>query len=340
MNNRQHDNEEEEGEAMVGKLIAAAGRGPSASAEARDRIYATVHARWQQSLRRETATFRHSSTRRFRVFGMAAAVALSAVVLYLLQTNGPELAGGFERAQFARIEGDATLMRGNDSRRLASPATAGTIATGDVLRTGSDGRLALRLDSNLLLRVNIDSEIVFADASTIELVAGTVYVDSGAETADTALEIRTELGAVSHLGTQYEVHLADTGLRLRVREGRVQYNGFAGSAVGAAGDEIEIRPDGATVRGAIASDATAWNWATALATVPAAAEYRLGDVLRWLAREQGLALEFPNEDAERRWNGETIFGLADLTPPETLDVLERTTDIRLATRNGRLLVLE
>ena len=334
--------ESAEGEALVGRLIAAAGSGPTASAVARQRIYDEVHARWRESVRENATTAQRTRGRRFALFSMAASIAVAAFALVALQLGRPELAVGAALAQVDRVDGNVTRVRDDEAQSLAATATAGAIEAGDVLRTGPDGRLALRLDGGALLRMNVGSEIVVAAADVVELVAGTLYIDSGAAGPGAPLEIRTELGAVSHLGTQYEAQVAGSGLRLRVREGSVRLARPAGAFVGSAGEELRVGPGGTTERGTIAADDPAWSWAVELATLPEASEYRLGDTLRWLAREQGLSFDFPSEAATLRWDGVTVGGggLAGLSPAEILGVLEQTTDIRLAVEDGRLLILE
>jgi ferric-dicitrate binding protein FerR (iron transport regulator) len=191
-----------------------------------------------------------------------------------------------------------------------------------------------------LLRVNVDTELAFVEAGTIDLVAGTVYVDSGEAAGGAALAIRTPLGSVTHLGTQYEVRFADRALRLRVREGRVRFSGAGSPAVGIAGEQLDIDAGGESVRSAIAADDAAWGWAVALATLPEQPEYRIGETLRWIAREQGLTLEFADPLARERLEAESIFGLGGLTPAETIEVLDSTTDLELSVGDGRLRVGE
>ena len=336
----------------IGRLIAAAGPGPSARPESRERIRAAVRASWQESLRQRgrgdarddapdgapaASGQRRAGASRFRLFGLAATVAMATLVLYWIG-GGPGEVARAELARIDRIDGAASLVRDDDTLRLTAASAAGPIVAGDILRTSGNGQVALRLDDGLLLRVNVDTELAFAGPDTIDLVQGTVYVDSGAEASGTALAIDTPFGSVTHLGTQYEVRFADAGLRLRVREGSVRFSGAAGPAVvGAAGEQLEIGADGLSSRSVIAADDAAWGWAVALAALPEAPEYQVGATLRWAAREQGLAVA--SDDAAQGLDDlEPIVGLGGLSPAEVLDVLARTTDLELRIENGRLLV--
>jgi ferric-dicitrate binding protein FerR (iron transport regulator) len=340
-----HDNPERD--EKIGRLIAAAGPGETARPEARERIHAAVRARWQESLQRPgaqaaPASFRagRTGTSRFRLFGLAATIAAAAVLLYWTGVGGPGETARAELAQLARIQGDASLIRDAETLRLASAEAAGPVMTGDVLRTAGNGQVALELDDGLLLRVNVDTELAFVEAGAIDLVAGTVYVDSGEPAGGAALAIRTPLGSVTHLGTQYEVRFADRALRLRVREGSVRFSGAGSPAVGIAGEQLDIDAGGGSARSAIAADDAAWSWAVALATLPEQPEYRIGETLRWIAREQGLTLDFADPLARERLEAEPIFGLGGLTPAETLEVLDSTTDLELSVADGRLLVAD
>jgi len=330
----------------VGRLIAAAGSGPSASTDARERVYAAVHASWRESLSRGGPEARASADAgrrvalRYRLFGLAATVAAATVLLYWISGGGPGEVARAELAQVARIEGSASLVRDRETRSLGSPETAGPIRRGDVLRTAGDGQLELRLDQDLLLRVNVDTEIAFVEADAIDLVSGTVYVDSGKLSTGPGLAIRTPIGSVTHLGTQYEVRFVDAGLRLRVREGSIRFTGASGTAVGAAGEQLEIGADGDSARSTIPADDASWSWTIELARLPDAPDYRIGDTLRWIARERGLALEFAGPELERRLDLEPIVGLGGLEPAEALDVLAVTTDLELSVENGRLLIAD
>jgi ferric-dicitrate binding protein FerR (iron transport regulator) len=212
------------------------------------------------------------------------------------------------------------------------------VGAGDVLRTGADGRLALELADRLSLRLNVDTELVFADAANVELTAGTIYVDSGEGGADTALEVVTPFGSVEHLGTQYEVRFDDASLRVRVREGAIAFTGAGAGQTGTAGEQLDFDADGLTARSAIAPDDEAWAWATGLASLPESDAHSVVETLAWIARESGLTLEFEPAGSAQRLARESLVGLSGLNPEETLSVIERTTDLNLEIGNGILLV--
>jgi ferric-dicitrate binding protein FerR (iron transport regulator) len=324
----------------IGQLIASAGPGPTASKEAKARTYAAVHAQWQKSLQQRSEASSGRSLLRYGAIGLAATLAAAVVTLYWLHDGGPARDGGpSAMAAFSRIEGRAELLRDGEWRRLQSPDSASAVERGDSLRTGENGRLALRLDDDLSIRVNVDSELLFTDESTIELTAGTLYVDSGRGTSRPGLEVETPLGAVEHLGTQYEVHVEAMSLRVRVREGAIELTGASGTTIAEAGAQLDIGADGKTSRSVIAPNDPAWSWATKLASLPPADERSVTEAIAWAARERGLTVEYASSDAEQRWRGERISGLpADLNPSETLDVIGQIAGLEYEVRATRLVV--
>lgn len=337
------DKDSAQGEEMVAKLIAAAGKGRTASPEARQRIYSVVRSHWESEAKRRPAASKRFSTprrrsqsfRATRVVAMAATVAGVALTFFLLQ-QAPEEAAVV--ARLARIDGSAELVRGDEILPLGSGADRQAIEVDDTIRTGSDGRIALRLEDGLSLRLNVDTELSFTETNELELRSGAVYIDSGRVATANDLRVQTPLGAVEHLGTQYELHVAGSQLRVRVREGRVAVQIDDVGEIGEAGEQIEFGRDGVLSRTSIAPNDPAWNWAAALATLPAAESYALGETLEWVARERGLTLEFENVSARQKALLDRVVGLQGLDSVETLAIIERTNGLRAEVEGARLII--
>jgi len=347
MNN---DTDSTQGEEMVAKLIAAAGKGPTASAEARQRIYDTVRARWEEQIagptdrreraspgRRETISSHRRAWRwNPRVLAMAATLGAIAISLALIQNVDPGSAAGQAVASLARVQGQAEILRGDDRFPLDSQVQDFGVA--DRLSTASDGRVALRFDDGLSLRMNGDTELRFTAADEVELVRGMVYVDSGSLAATNALRIQTPFGMVEHLGTQYQVDLGSSGLELRVREGQVSVRLDGVEEIGTAGEQLDIQANGNTVRSAIAANDSAWDWVIDLATLPPAASYAVDETLAWIARERGLTLAFATRSTELRLGLETLSGLEGLDPVAALAVVARTNGLSAAIEGDTLVI--
>jgi ferric-dicitrate binding protein FerR (iron transport regulator) len=348
----------------IGKLIASAGPGSTARPEAKQRIYDAVHERWQATISRSTEQgdseqqaaagsdpIHHQrnertgtrrifrTAQRYRAIGIAATVAICAIGAYRLQQTPPApVSVNQELAQFARVEGSVEILHNDGSLQQINAESGVPVRLGDTLRTGEDGRVGLRLQDDILMRLNVASEMIFSATDSVDLKAGTVYVDTGGDGSDFPLRIETPLGDIAHLGTQYEVRASESALRVRVREGSVVYSGSNGTAVGQAGEQLDIDQTGLAARSAVAPNDSEWQWVTALATLPQADEYQASEVLAWVARERGLELDYASAAEEQRLSDQMIVGLEGLNPVETLDVIQRTMNIAAEVSGQRLLI--
>lgn len=327
-------------EDSVARLVRAAGRGPTASDEARARIYRNVHAEW----RREVGADERRASRRpgfswtgalgpwlLRGVPIAAAAAAAIVVVYLSRAPAPAV--GMELASVAKVLGTASFVSARDETPTPLDIDGTVIHAGDVVTTGDGSSASLVMSNGLNLRLNSSSEIFMASSEAIELRRGTVYLDSGASTApDVALEIDTPYGAVWHRGTQYEARLGSNNLRIRVREGEVGFrevNGASREYLGEAGEQLLISESSATpLRSSISVAGPEWAWVENLAAAPSADSYRVIDLLEWIARETGRRLDFRNDAAAARARADTLVGVAGLDPTETLEVIGSTTALR------------
>jgi ferric-dicitrate binding protein FerR (iron transport regulator) len=217
---------------------------------------------------------------------------------------------------------------------------AAPLKAGMQLRTGSGGRVALRLTDGVELRLDSGTLLAFEDAEHARLSQGAVYVDSRAEAGATSpdFELATPEGAVRHLGTQYEARLAGGGLRVAIREGRVQVGTPTGAVQGAAGEQLVVGA-GRIERSALAPNAPEWNW-LATVTPPFTLEGRsVEDFLEWAARETGRAVVFGSSEAAERARAVTLSGTVEgLTPDEAVAAVLSTTSLRAGIEGGRIRV--
>jgi len=343
MDTKTEDNRDE---AAVARLLRSAGRGPTASGEARARIYAAVQAEW----RRTTAPARPRvvdsapaawSLWFMRALPVAAAVAAVAFGVRLLEQ--PAVTPGIDVAMLTKSAGSVALLAADG---LSADASAqASIHAGDVLQTAADGGAALLLTSGAIVRIAADSELLFAASDRIELRRGTAYVDSGPEPQSAAaLVLETPFGAVSHIGTQYETRVGANNLRIRIREGIVSYRTAtaAGAAIdtrGTAGEQLlAIAGDDTIRRSTVALTGPDWAWAETLAAAPAGDQQALDALLEWIARETGRELSYADASVAAGVRNETIVGAAGLTPAETLDVIARSTGFAVERTDTALLV--
>ena len=327
-------------EALLVRLLRTSGRGPTPSPEAKARVYAAVRARWQAALpeRAGVAPIRPAAARAWvlpRRIALAASIALAAVIVYRFEALPGEAPALF--GSIAKTDGNVAIRHSGDQRSVRVTDSVG-IHVGDTLATDAGAKVALELENGASLRVNSGSEVEVVAADRVVLRSGAVYFDSNGE-VNGPFAVETAYGSVRHLGTQFETSLVGMGLRIRVREGAVMFNDPTRELVASAGEVVHIEGAGPPQRGAIAADDDAWRWAEDLATLPAAKEYSLPDVLAWISRETGCGIRFADATVQARVRAVVLYDLGNLTPQETLAVLRSTTAFEFSETDDGLLIV-
>jgi ferric-dicitrate binding protein FerR (iron transport regulator) len=311
-------------------LLAAAGPRGRATPEAMAGVRAAVEAEW-----RATVAARRRR-RQFTSWAAAAGVATAAIAVWIARPA--YVPGDAVVASVTRVVGEVQQDTGDG--RWSVLASSGTLEAGTRLRTNDGGRIALRLTDGVEVRLDSGTLVAFDDAAHARLSQGAVYVDSRAESGAAAadFELATPSGRVRHLGTQYEARLAGDGLRVAVREGRVQVGTPTGAVQAAAGEQLVIS-DAGVERAALAVDAAAWDW-LATVTPPFTLEGRsVQEFLEWAGRETGRSVVFASHEAARRARTVTLSGTVEgLTPDEAVAAVLSTTTLRAEIEAGRIRV--
>ena len=304
-------------------LLLAVGARPTASASAMAEVRAAVANEWRATV---TARQRQQRVRRFTGWAAAASVAVAAFGVWLarpLLQSEPVVV-----ASLARVVGTVEQNRGDG--RWTPVASAGTIESGTRLRTDGDGRAALRLASGIELRLDARTLVALNDGSHATLSKGAVYVDAGKSsgTPGPEFDLATPAGTISHLGTQYTARIADQGVLVGVREGRVRLSTDQGDVIGSAGEELTVAA-GTVSRVPLASTAATWNWVGSV-TPPFDIEGRtVESFLVWAARETGRTVVFASPDVARQARSVTLRGtVAGLTPDEAVQAVLSTTSLQ------------
>ena len=281
----------------------------------------------RQVLGAATDAFRRKSARRRqgRWFAVAAAIATLAVGAVLMtQWNSPT--GRGDLARIERVTGGVELAKGEGWQPLDEHR--GSLREGRRLRTDADGRAALRLAGGASLRLAGETEVMLDAPGRIFVHHGTIYVDGGARPGADRIEVVTPAGTARDLGTQFELQVAGTRLRLRVREGSVSIDRGGRSLVGAAGEQIEIDDVGSVLRGAIDPASDAWAWAEVIAPVPDVDGRPATQLIGWVARETGRRLRYESPAVEERAASVILHGnIHHLPPLAALEAMLATTDL-------------
>ncbi|MGB5102899.1 MAG: FecR family protein [Steroidobacteraceae bacterium] len=312
------------------RLLGAAGARVQPSARAMAEARAAVEAEW-----RATVAARRGRQRTM-TSAAAAGIAIAAVAVWIAR---PLVGPGSEPvAAMARVVGDVQQDAGDG--RWAPLSATDSIAAGSRLRTGADGRAALRLSDGVELRLDSGTVLAFEDASHARLADGAVYVDAGLgpDSASPAFSLETPAGNVRHLGTQYSARLASDTLRVGIREGRVEIDARGGKVRGDAGEQLVLQ-EGRVVRSRLAPTAEEWDWVAAI-TPPFEVEGRSVDAfLAWVARETGRAIVYATPEAAQRAREVALRGTVEgLTPDEAVVAVLSTTSLRPSLEAERIFI--
>jgi ferric-dicitrate binding protein FerR (iron transport regulator) len=304
----EHQQSNDLDEAALARLIAAVGPRQQPSTAATSEVRAAVEAEWRRTIdaRRQR--------RRFPAWAMAAGFAVAAVGAWLARPLYlPEAA---TVATATRVVGEVQASSGDGRwKRLANGTE---VKSGDILRTGGDGRTAIALSSGVQLRLDTGTQLALNDVDEAALARGAVYVDSGVATGAPAARfvLDTPAGDVRHLGTQYEARLGGSVLQVGVREGRVEVSGVHGAVIAEAGELLAVSGTGQVTRGTLAPDASAWDWVQGI-TPPFSIEGRTVDeFLTWAGRETGRTVEYASPEVARQARSVMLNGTVEGLPPE------------------------
>ena len=228
---------------------------PDVPEERARRVRGAVRVRWQEEVR---ARKRRSQW----LLGTLLAAAVLLVALGLAVTR-PRVASPTGPApSIATVEviaGSVSLVDPTRGTTVSAKVGDGIPARSTV-STEADGRVALRLAGGASLRADHETRLGLASAQDVLLERGAVYVDNAPAGARATLQVRTELGVLRDVGTQFEVRVGEGVLRLRVREGMVALDRDAGSEMAEAGVELTVERDGRLARRRVLAGTSDWGW--------------------------------------------------------------------------------
>lgn len=278
---------------------------------------------------REAARFawrrgRSRATRRrvAQVAAMAASVVLVALLVTREGTFAPEPVR--DLAPLGEL-----VVRSGDVVVTGASGASQRIGSDSTIATGRQGRAALELEGGASLRIDGSTFVRFESPTQMALDRGAVYLDVQPASARSPIAVKTPLGTVRHLGTQFEVRLLGGGdksepdaLRVSVREGRVSVERRGVVTEASAGSELTLHADGSIARSVASAEGPAWDW-----TQQVAPEYRiegrtLASYLTWVSRETGLVVRYADAEIEAMADRTVLHGtIAGLTPEESLAVV-------------------
>ena len=315
------------------QLLRLAGPRSPVPAARTARVRAAVQARWQHGTRRRAIRRRIVAASAF-----VAATAVAGLVVGRFGLAGSRGVPGDPVAVVERVSGrPLRVIDSRDGRLAAALTREDPIRVGEWIETDARASVALRFPDGTSVRLDAGSRARPVASSTIELLAGAVYVDTGRESG--GFEVRTASATARDIGTQFEVRLVEGAVRLRVRTGVVELSDRTRSVSGRAGTEITLTASGAVSR-PIASYGSEWDW-TARVSPPLHIEgMSLARFLDRLGREHGWAVRFADAALAREASNIVLHGSVDGLPPhDAVDVAITTSGLRHRLENGELVVL-
>ena len=307
-------------------LLKLAGSRPGPSAERAARVRAAVLTEFRATHRRR---------RRQRIAFVTSLGAAAAIAAFFVWARLPGAATPRERlGVVVRLQGTSTLQARRGTTSIALETTA-PLFTDDVLTTGDGQRVALETSDGSSVRVDERSRVRLMSANAIEVESGAVYIATAP--GSHGYEVRTRLGTLRDLGTQFEVRLADAALRLRVRSGMVEVNRRSESQTVGANMEADIRGAAMTLR-PMAASAADWAWTAALAPSFEIEGQPLQRFLEQLSAEQGWRVTYadrPTRDATASVLHGSVRGLS---AEDSLRVVLGATGLAYQLRGNELVI--
>jgi ferric-dicitrate binding protein FerR (iron transport regulator) len=317
----------------IERVLQAAGR--------REPVPPAIERAAREHLRREWRAIvaeRQGTRRRNTALAMAASVAAAVVGLWLVSSQSGTGAGPVGTMAMAQND---VRVRGGWLRGW-EPAPAGlALESGQLLETGPDGRAGISMPGIASVRLDHGTRVRLAAADRLIIERGTMYVDAGLERpGESRLLIDTPAGVVRHVGTQYEVRIDGPAVRLRVREGRVEWRSRSGAVEsGLAGEQITIAANGVIAKQATPGYGESWDWIGSTTPEIDIEGRPLAEFLAWAGRELGREVVFATPGVRQEAASIVVHGsVAGLTPQEALDAVLATTSVRGLLNEGQIVV--
>lgn len=311
----------------LARLIRSAGRRPAIPPAREERVHAAVRLAWQQTVRR----------RRMRrwIFRAGSGLLAATVAFALFMSQGRDTA---PVATLEFSSGGVSVKAPGSPRALNA---GDAISAGSTIETNDKSRAAFALSGGQSLRLDTSTRMKLESAQTILLEAGGVYIDSDRDGKKAAhpVEVRTGFGVARDDGTQFEVRLADDGVRVRVREGKVNLKRGSDSSTAESGTELTAHATGPVATAKVSLTDASWDWAASAAPPFKLEGATLQAYLSWVSREQGFETRFASEDLHQSAATIRLHGMLDgISPRKSLDAVIPVCGLAY-TLNGGVLII-
>lgn len=310
----------------IAEAIRRAGKRPPVPEDALARLEAATRAHWQEKVRRRE--------RRWRTPLLAVAALVVLGVGLWLWNERPARKPISPMARVEAITGTVWIEVGDARRELRGGEG---VPVGSGLATSESGRVAVRIPTGHSIRLDSGSYVRLRAPSDLALDRGAVYADSGVPRNPRSIVVRTSAGEIRDVGTQFEVRVLRSSVRIRVREGSVSLVGADERHEVSAGGGLEIGNDGTVSRHELTGDGSEWTWVTEVAPMIDVRGRPLREALAWIAREKGWRLSFADADTEKLASDIILEGsIEGLTLDQALDAILATSRLTHRVEQGEL----
>jgi ferric-dicitrate binding protein FerR (iron transport regulator) len=246
-----------------------------------ERAMRAVHGEWHAAL---------ESRRRTKRNWLAAAAACVMLLIGLVVA--------FRAAAPAVAVATATRVQGEVLVRAQPVSLGQLVMTRQDIDTGRGGRVLLELASGARVRVDTGSLVQWVSPTELNLTRGRIYAETAQVTGAPPLVVTTPLGVVRHVGTRFEVQLSGGEVRVRVREGAVDFERKSQPPLRVAvGQQLSVKQSDAVLEAGPGSADAQWAWTREISPGFVIEGQRLTATLDWLSHETGLAVVYRDEQA-------------------------------------------
>lgn len=331
----------------VGRLIQLAGKRRPVPPHRAERVKVTARQDWRREVRGRSRR-RHLAA----AAGLAAAVVLAAAMrVFWSGAGGPDVAPVGPYVVEALAGSAWSRVLADETSRALAAAAGDRIAVGSEFKTGHSGRAAVRLASGHSVRLDLQTIIRVLEDGSLALDQGAIYIDSGIRAGGAgdgsrtgvggsgALDVHTPFGVVREVGTQFEVRLEESNVRVRLREGAVMVRQGDQSHEVLAGTELYLGVGGSVTRSEISPYEAAWDWIAGVTPMPDVENRTVQAFLEWVARERGWTLSYADESVARAAGEITLSGMTSLlTLDEALEAVLLTSRMTHRVQDGSLMI--
>ncbi len=325
---RDHDDRDDEVLEALFRHVSSRQRPPR---EVEQEIRESLHAEWAQQNRQ----------RRVRKRTLSLAIAAAAILaLFALTNTLRQPVNDGQRPMLATVEkssGDVFVQGAAEQNSRLLESTK--LHRGDVLSTIQAARIALSWSNGESVRIDQNSRVVLISKTEIELLSGSIYVDSaGAIIKGKAFRILTPSGPVTHIGTQYITTVAGADVTISVREGEVTIGSGRKKAVAMQGQKLHISEDGQQSISTIPIFGEDWQWTEQVAPGFDMEGRSLKELLDWVARETGRSVAYESTQSEIAAATTRLHGKLDIAPLRAMELMIQTSDLTAVLHDGVILV--